>query len=218
MLMVFDPSGKIETQTADASSPTQRRCLVTGEMKTKEHMIRFVVGPDGVVVPDIAGKLPGRGLWVSATRDALSQAVSKNMFSRAAKAKVAAPAHLIEQTETVLAKRCLDLLGLARSAGAVVTGQPQVEHALAKDELAFVLFAADAGRDCRKKLSRATAMPSGFARDALGAALGHAHLAAVGLRPHPLVAKLEKECARWQGVRGASETIPTEEELDSERS
>lgn len=198
--------------------PTMRRCLASGEVKSKEHMIRFVVGPDLSIVPDVAGKLPGRGLWVSADRAALSLAISKNLFARSAKMKVAVSVDLLDQVEALLAKRCLDLLGLAKSAGIVVTGQPQIEHALAQDGLAYVLMAADAGRDCRKKLSRARLAASGFAREALGAALGHEHLASVGVRPHPLAGKLEKECARWQGVRAAQDMNSTDEELDSERS
>ena len=207
-----------ETAISAVLPPTMRRCLASGEVKAKEQMIRFVVGPDFMVVPDVAGKLPGRGLWVSADRAALSLAISKNSFSRAAKMKVAVPAGLLDQVEGLLAKRCLDLLGLAKSAGIVVTGQPQIEHALANGELSYILMAADAGRDCRKKLSRARLAASGFAREALGAALGHEHLAAVGVRPHPLAEKLEKECARWQGVRAVQEIDSTEEELDSERS
>lgn len=209
-----------QTPTSNASTaaplpPTQRRCLVSGEVRAKSQLIRFVVDPQNNVVPDVAARLPGRGLWVSADRTLLAQAISKNLFSRAAKAKVVAPAGLLEQTERLLARRCLELLGLARSAGVVVTGQPQVEHALSHDELACILLASDAGRDCRKKLSRARIANSGFSREELGAALGHEHLASVGLRPHPLTQKLNDDCARWQGVRARAETL-TDEELDCE--
>ncbi len=216
MLMAVSPSSTLETQGADICPPTMRRCLVLGEVKPKEDMVRFVIGPDGAVVPDLAAKLPGRGLWVSAQREALIKACDKNLFARAAKAKVSVSVDLVAQVETLLAKRCLDLLGLARSAGAVVTGQPQVEHALAHNGLAFIMLASDAGRDCRKKLSRARVVDSGFARDALGAALGHEHLASVGLKPHPLTKKLEQECARWQGVR-AAKTVDDNEDWITEQ-
>ena len=202
MLTAFTPSDN-ETVVSAVIPPTARRCLVTGEIKPKGELIRFVLGPDSVVFPDLAARLPGRGLWVSAQRDVLAQAISKNMFSRAAKTKAVVPADLLDQTERLLARRCLELLGLSRSAGAVVTGQPQVEHALSHDQLAFLLLASDAGRDCRKKLSRAPILDSGFSREALGAALGHEHLASVGLKFHPLTKKLESECVRWQGVRAA---------------
>jgi len=209
MLMALTPS----SNEADASAvlpPTMRRCLVTGEVKSKDELIRFVVGPEAQVVPDLACKLPGRGLWVSADRATLTQAVTKNLFSRSAKAKVSVPPDLVDQVERLLTKRCLDLLGLAKSAGIVVTGQPQIEHALSHRELATILMATDAGRDCRKKLSGAKLAASGFPRESLGAALGHEHLASVGVRPHPLTAKLEKECARLQGVCTGL-TLSTEE-------
>lgn len=203
MLAALTPtSNETAVSTAtDALPPSVRRCLATGTVKAKSDLVRFVVDPAGTVVPDLAARLPGRGLWVSAQRDALTLAVSKNLFSRAAKAKVIVPSNLLDQVETLLARRCLELLGLARSAGAVVTGQPQIEQALAQDALAFILLASDAGRDCRKKLSRAVVVSSGFSRDQLGAALGHEHLASVGLKPHSLSEKLQKECARWHGVR-----------------
>lgn len=203
MLTAFTPTDNETVVSAVVIPPTARRCLVTGEIKPKTELIRFVLGPESVVVPDLAARLPGRGLWVSAQRDVLAQAITKNLFSRAAKTKAVVPSDLLDQTERLLARRCLEFLGLARSAGAVVTGQPQVEHALSQDQLAFILLAADAGRDCRKKLSRANILDSGFNREALGAALGHEHLASVGLRAHPLTKKLEIECMRWQGVRAA---------------
>ena len=194
--------------------PTMRRCLATGEVKAKSDLIRFVVGPEGAIVPDLAARLPGRGLWVSAQREALSLAIAKNLFSRAAKAKVNVSADLLGQVEALLERRCLELLGLCKGAGAVVTGQPQVEHALSQDGLAYILLAADAGRDCRKKLSRAVIANSGFTRVQLGEALGHEHLASVGLKPHPLTKKLQMECARWQGVRAQTGDL-TDEELGS---
>jgi len=214
-MLTAQPQPSSDTALSAVIPPTMRRCLASGEVKPKEDLIRFVVGPDLQVVPDLAAKLPGRGLWVSADRAALALVLSKNLFSRAAKTKVKADAGLLDQVEQLLARRCLELLGLAKSAGVVVTGQPQIEHALAQDELAYILMAADAGRDCRKKLSRARLAASGFPREALGAALGHEHLASVGLRRHPLANKLENECARWQGVR-AGEMISTDDELDSE--
>ncbi|MDD3181423.1 MAG: DUF448 domain-containing protein [Alphaproteobacteria bacterium] len=210
MLTAFTPSDNETVVSAVIIPPTARRCLVTGEIKPKDELIRFVLGPESVVFPDLAARLPGRGLWVSARRDLLAQAIAKNMFSRAAKTKAVVPSDLLEQTERLLARRCLELLGLARSAGAVVTGQPQVEHALSHDELAFLLMASDAGRDCRKKLSRANILDSGFSREELGAALGHEHLASVGLRPHPLTKKLKSDCVRWQGVRAVQMSEPND--------
>ncbi|MDD2324876.1 MAG: DUF448 domain-containing protein [Alphaproteobacteria bacterium] len=184
-------------------SSTARRCLVSGQELAKSRLIRYVVGPESLVVPDVDGRLPGRGLWVEADRKALEQALSKKLFARAAKANVKPCDDLLDLTERLLARRCLSLLGLARSAGIVVTGQPQVEHALSHGQLAYILLAHDAGRDCRKKLTHAKLASSGFSREELGLALGHAHLASVGIKPHTLAKKLEEECARWHGVKAA---------------
>lgn len=217
MLTVSNPTGSNKTLPPAVQPETERRCLVLGECKPKSELVRFVVGPEGQVVPDVAGRLPGRGLWVSAQRDALCQAISKNLFSRAAKMKVTVPSDLLDLTETLLARRCLELLGLARSAGAVVTGQPQVEHALSTGALSYILLANDAGSDCRKKLSRARLVSAGFSRTQLGEALGHEHLASVGLKSHSLSEKLETECVRWQGVRAAQDLPLTDDhKLDSE--
>jgi len=113
----------------------------------------------------------------------------------------------------LLAKRCLDLLGLARGAGLVVMGQPQVEEALKAGELACVLMAADAGHDIRKKLNRAAIVNSGFTRAQLGEALGREQLVALGLKPNTLTEKLRVEIFRWRNIR--SETVKS---VDCERS
>ena len=69
----------------------ERRCIVTGEVQPKAGLIRFVAGPDGQVVPDLAEKLPGRGIWVTADRAAIAKAAAKGLFSRGARARVGAP-------------------------------------------------------------------------------------------------------------------------------
>lgn len=214
MMAVTPLSDAPDTQAA-LLPPAERRCFVSGEAKAKNDLIRFVVDPSGVVVPDLTLRLPGRGLWVSATREALSRAIDKKLFSRAAKAKVTVPADLLDQVERLLARRCLSLLGLAKSAGAIVTGQPQIEHALSHNALASILLAADAGRDCRKKLARACVTHAGFSRTELGEALGHEHLASVGLKPHALTEKLQKECARWQGVRAKDNDLTDDDKTES---
>jgi len=183
-----------------AETGTQRRCLATGQVMERELLIRFVVDPDNQVVPDLAAKLPGRGLWVSADRAVLELAIRKNLFSRAAKTQVKCSPALLTQVESLLARRCLDLLGLCKSAGRIVAGQAQVEPALRADELAYVLIAADAGGDGPKKLARARQI-SGFDRETLGKALGRDHIVYIGLKPHPLTDKLAIELRRWQGVR-----------------
>lgn len=191
-----------------------RRCLVTGEAKPKEELIRFVLDPSGVVTPDLAGRLPGRGLWLSADRSLIEQAAQKNLFSRPAKAKATVPEKFVEQIDMLLKRRCLELLGLARSAGATVTGMPQIEHGFRSGKLAVVLMATDAGKDCRKKLSREACIESGLTRIELGAALGQEHLVTVGMRTFSITEKLLTELVRWHGVR-VQETVKIEPSLDS---
>ncbi len=229
MVMVFTTSDETNRQdapelvsssptTADASAlaPNARRCLATGAVKPKTELIRFVTGPDNIIVPDLAARLPGRGLWVSADVDALKLAVRKNLFSRAAKTAVKADPALPQQVEQLLAKRCLELLGLARGAGLAVVGHMQVEEAVKARALAFVLVAADAGQDGVKKLYHATLIKGGFSRAQLGAALGREQLVYIGLKPHSLTEKLRAELARWQGVRTCAESSPIEP-MNSER-
>jgi len=183
-----------------ASQPTLRRCLVTGVDKPKSDLIRFVLDPEKRVVPDLTGRLPGHGLWVSATRDALKQATTKNMFTRAAKTKAVVDADLPAQVERLLVRRVSELLGLARAARAVVTREPVVLEALAGGSLVAVFLASDAGGDIRKKLSRVPMLFTCFSREELGAALGREQLVAVGLKAHPLTSKIVEEMTRWQGV------------------
>ena len=96
---------------------TERRCIATGQAKATSDMIRFVIGPDGAVVPDLARKLPGRGMWLSASRSAVDTAIAKKRFNYAARRQVRADADLADQLEAMLARRCIDGLGLALSDG-----------------------------------------------------------------------------------------------------
>ena len=108
---------------AQASADRERRDIVTGEVMEEARLIRFVAGPDGVVVPDLARKLPGRGLWVAADRASVTTAAKKGLFSRSAKAKLAAPADLADQVEMLLRRRLLSALGLARRGGELGLGR-----------------------------------------------------------------------------------------------
>ena len=104
----------------DSDGP-ERRCVVTGETGPKAGLVRFVVGPDDTVVPDVAGRLPGRGIWVSADRAVLERAVAKRMFSKGAKRQALVPDGLVAQVEAALLRRLQDAIAMARKAGALVT-------------------------------------------------------------------------------------------------
>ncbi|HLI67461.1 MAG TPA: RNA-binding protein [Caulobacteraceae bacterium] len=130
----------------------ERRDLVSGEVMDEARLIRFVAGPGGVVAPDLARKLPGRGLWVAASREAVRAAAAKGGFSRAAKAPLTAPPDLADLVERLLIRRLLDGLGLARRAGALVLGFDQARAAIAAAKAAWLIEAADGAADGRRKL------------------------------------------------------------------
>lgn len=124
----------------------ERRCIVTGDVQPKAGLVRFVVSPEGMVVPDLAGKLPGRGIWVTADRTAIETAAKKGLFSRAARMPVTVPEGLAGLVEAGLARRVVDLISLARKAGLAVAGFEKVKGWLA-DGKAKVLLQASDGSD-----------------------------------------------------------------------
>lgn len=185
------PVPAIETRTGPHARA--RTCIVTGETADPAAMVRFVVTPQGGVVPDIEGKLPGRGIWVVARRAAVERAVAKRLFARAAKMDVAAPADLADQVDAGLRRRILTLLGLAKKAGRLAVGHAKVMDAARAAPVAALFLASDAGAEGVKNartLAAATNAPvfMEFSAAQLGLALGranvvHAALAAGGTRP-----------------------------------
>jgi predicted RNA-binding protein YlxR (DUF448 family) len=131
----------------------ERSCIVTREAKPKEALIRFVLSPEGKLVPDLAGKLPGRGIYVGCSKLLLAEAIAKRLFSKAAKQQVAIPDGLLSQVEVQMARRVAEALSFARKAGQVVTGFEKVEAACKKGEVEALIHAADAGDDGIKKLA-----------------------------------------------------------------
>ncbi len=115
--MTDEPAPEPEAPEPDFDDPRVRRDIVTGEVMPEERLIRFVAGPGGVVFPDVARKLPGRGMWVEAQRASVELASRKGLFSRSAKAHLKAPPDLADQVEKLLHTRLLNALGLARRGG-----------------------------------------------------------------------------------------------------
>ncbi len=120
----------VDHQPADDEKGPLRRCIASGTVGPKDGMIRFVIAPDGEVVPDLEESLPGRGLWVTADRAALAKAMGKSVFAKAARRAVKVPPDLAERLERLLERRCLNGLGLARRAGHVLAGYEKVREAL----------------------------------------------------------------------------------------
>lgn len=159
MLRVTDAEGIEGADDGPAGRPPEakraaplRRCIVTRNPSPKGGLIRFVVDPGGTVVPDLAERLPGRGLWVSARRDVLVKAVDKNAFARAARQAVTVPGDIVERVEALLARRCVELLGMARSAGKLTYGFDRVSDWLARGNAGVVLQAADGSEGTRDRL------------------------------------------------------------------
>jgi len=189
----------------DREDGPERRCIATGEVQPKQGLIRFVVGPDGQIVPDLSEKLPGRGIWVSAERTALELAVKKNLFARAAKQPVIVPPDLVDLVEAGLARRLTDLIALSRKAGEAVAGFEKVKDWLATKQVKVLLQATDGSERGKSKLWTPTGARyfSVLTARELGLAFGrqsviHGALAAGGLSP-----RVVEGAAKLQGLRKA---------------
>ncbi|WP_425990422.1 RNA-binding protein [Brevundimonas sp. TWP2-3-2] len=161
----------------DATIDRERRDLVTHQAMDESRLIRFVAGPDGAVAPDLGRKLPGRGMWVEASRASIDAAVKKNLFSRSAKAQLKPSADLADTVETLLIRRCLDQLGLARREGVLISGFEKSAAAIRSGKAAWLIEAADGSSDGRGKLvalarHQTTKVCGAFSADDLSLALG----------------------------------------------
>src|ERR1700746_425041 len=159
-------SDATELDDGPRSRGAERFCVATRAVRPAEHMIRFVVAPNGEAVADLKQNLPGRGVWVTATRSALNQALKANAFARGFRRDVRLVGDLVARTEQLLEGAALDALAVARKAGLVAMGFAQVETALKRDAVIALLHAAEAGPDGVKKLDAALrqSRQSGLAR------------------------------------------------------
>lgn len=200
-------SSQIEAETPRRER--ERRCIVTGESESEAGLIRFALAPDGMVTPDVAAKLPGRGAWVRADRASIEQAAKKGAFARAFKRQVKVPEDLAALTETLLARRCLDQLGLARRAGAIAVGATQVEAAIRAKPAFLLIEAEDGAVEGREKLmslhiglwSRPPRAVGCFTSEELGVALGRERVIHACLLQERLAVGWAAEIARLAGFR-----------------
>ena len=190
-----------------------RRCIVTGEVLPEAALIRFVEGPEGEIVPDIAAKLPGRGLWVRAGRQILEKAVAKNHFSRAARKPLKVPADLVSRLEMLLARAMASDLGLARRSGNLILGFDQIVRAFeAKPPPALLIEASDGAADGRRKLLGA-AFAHGqrpvvldcLTSAELSLALGRENVVHAALKSGQLAERLQMNAGRLASLRAAGE-------------
>ena len=183
-----------------------RRCAQTRVRLPKENMIRFVVGPDRRIVPDLAADLPGRGIWLSARGDVLEAARTKGGFARAARGQVVVPPDLVAFITAALTRRIVETLGLARRAGQTVSGFSKAREWLVAGRAALVVQARDGSPDERARFlggNRGRApvvMP--LDAEALGVVFGRDHAVHVAVAPGRLAERLRVESARLAGVQG----------------
>jgi len=185
----------------EAQDP-ERRCIVTGEVQPKAGLIRFVVGPEGQIVPDILGKLPGRGLWVTSTREVLDQA-KRGQFARAAKQAVTVPDGLTEEVERQLARRVVDLVALTRKAGLAVAGFEKVKAWLADGHVRVLLQASDGSVRGKTKLWTPTGARfyGCLTSQELGLAFGRQSVIHGALASGALSDRVVEEAAKLRGLR-----------------
>jgi uncharacterized protein len=138
----------------DDSAAPVRMCAVTRIHHPVENLVRFVPAPDGAIVPDLARRLPGRGVWVEATRDAVAAAVRRKAFARSLQRQVAVPDDLPDQVERLMTRRLAEAISLANKAGLLVTGFARVEELIAQDRAVVLIHAVDGAPDGVEKLSR----------------------------------------------------------------
>lgn len=194
--------------TPPAAAPEaapQRRCIVTGQTHDRARLLRCVVGPDATIVPDVDARLPGRGLWLLPRRDIVDRAVAKRAFARAARQPVAAPPALADRIEALLARRCCEVLGLARRAGLAVAGYERVGEAVRRGEAALLLLALDGAEAGRRRMAASgVALARVLDAGELSGVFGRERVTFVAVGQGPLCARLQVELGRLAGFRPAA--------------
>ena len=198
-----------ELDAGPRRSRPERFCAATRTVKPITEMIRFVVGPEGMV-PDLKHKLPGRGIWITATRAALSDAIARKTFARGFKRDVSAGDDLLELTERLMMRAALDALAIAGKAGLVAAGFAKTETALARAPVVGLLHAREAGTDGVSKLKAALrrrpdadqiAVIAGFSSAQLDLALGRSNVVHAALLAGPASDKFLARFARLERFR-----------------
>lgn len=192
-----------------ADRTRDRRCIATGEVLPEARLVRFVVDPEGNLVPDVDGRLPGRGYWISADAESIQRAATRNMFAKAAKHPVSVPDDLVTRTELGIVQRMLAYLGLARRSGVLILGFDQVEKQIRSPEPPPVIIEArEAAEDGRRKLQAAATAAgyvpfviAAFSNEELSLSLGRENVVHAAVKPGRIAERLIFEAARLQGFR-----------------
>ncbi|MEQ8667183.1 MAG: RNA-binding protein [Rhodospirillales bacterium] len=207
---------------------TERRCIVSGDVRSPDELIRFVVGPDQRLVPDVDGRLPGRGIWLRADRAAIEKARDKRLFAKAARQQVDVSESLADDVAALLLDRCLRRIGLARRAGEAVAGFEKVSDWIRrggdKGRGGLLLEARDGANDGKGKLirlARALGEETGirvetvecFDAAEIGQALGLDHAVHAAVSAGGNADALKCDALRLLGVRtGAGKAVGSDAE------
>jgi predicted RNA-binding protein YlxR (DUF448 family) len=200
------PEDAVSEDDAPETGP-QRRCLVTRERGDKERMIRFVVGPDRTLVPDLSARLPGRGMWLSARGDVVEAARTRALFARAARGAVTVPPDLLALLRVGLGRRIAEYLGLARRAGQAIAGFDKAGEWVRSGRAALVVQAADGSADERRRFLSGVDVPTvaPLPAAALGAVFGRDRAVHVAVAHGRLAATLRIEADRLAGLSGPAD-------------
>jgi predicted RNA-binding protein YlxR (DUF448 family) len=190
-------------------SESMRRCILTRMSLPTSRLVRFVVAPDRTVVPDVAEKLPGRGLWLRAERDIIDRACSTQLFARTSGENVVQPTDLSDRLEQLLAARCFDLIGLARRAGQAVSGYEKVRaklrHKMTRHGVGAILLIASDGPSAAASrmdaLTQGAVILQAFDGAEIGAAFGRKRVVYAVIGCGQIADSLVVEMCRLEGLR-----------------
>ncbi len=199
-----------ESEEVGGKGSLQRRCIVTGDVLTQDQMVRFVIGPNLEVTPDINCVLPGRGYWVTARYGVLRKALENESFKRAARRAVNVSPGLIDQVVTLSRRACLNSLGLARRAWSLDCGYPLVRQALISGKAGVVLVASNAPPEFTLKIENVRSnIPvfTLFTTAELSQSLGRVNLAYVSVNKGQWTTRLMLECIRLMNVSNLNTAV-----------
>jgi hypothetical protein len=208
-----DSDQRLEARQDKRAGGSVRQCAFTRERLAPDALIRFVRGPDGTVVPDVFGKLPGRGAWVTADRAVIADGLETGVFSRAFKAQSQPMDGLVQEIERQLLQRCIGLLGMAKKSGVAVLGFDQVRAYIRQQEPGWLIEASDGAEDGRNKvhfLAKAiyedVKVAGAMSSAELGIAFGREHVIHALLEQGSLSDAFSIAYQRLIGFRDAPET------------
>ncbi len=207
-------------RTLERLDGLDRKCIATGQSVPRDGLIRFVCGPDGSLYPDPAEKLPGRGVWVSATREAVDKAIKKRLFTRGLKTTVTIPEDLTDTVESLLLKRLTDSIALARKAGAAVCGFERVREALNRGNVKLLFAASDGAEGGKSKLRGIDDEAIGYSAltsRELGLAFGRETVIHAALLNGGVSNRVAREAHRLRGFRPLPDAEPSETPIQTEQ-